>query len=223
MVGKFLRALVTRPFYYRDVIEQFEAIGVGLADGRDPDRHVHGHGAGAAVRLHARPVRRAVDGRPPRERVDHQGAGPRAHRPDGRGTRRVRHRRRARLDDGDRPDRRAARARDRPDPQARRAAHPRRHRHGADPHRDRQRRRHGRRMAGDGHAAARRVVGLLERRRAGPLHPGCLDGPHQAVLPGLHDREHRLPRRPADARAARRASAARRPTRSSPVRSPSSR
>jgi phospholipid/cholesterol/gamma-HCH transport system permease protein len=29
MVGKFLRGLVTRPFYYRDVIEQFEAIGVG--------------------------------------------------------------------------------------------------------------------------------------------------------------------------------------------------
>jgi phospholipid/cholesterol/gamma-HCH transport system permease protein len=29
MVGKVMRALVTRPFYYRDVIEQCEAIGVG--------------------------------------------------------------------------------------------------------------------------------------------------------------------------------------------------
>ena len=29
MVGKFLRALVTRPFYFRDVVEQFDAIGVG--------------------------------------------------------------------------------------------------------------------------------------------------------------------------------------------------
>ena len=29
MVGKVLRGLVSRPFYYRDVIEQFEAIGVG--------------------------------------------------------------------------------------------------------------------------------------------------------------------------------------------------
>jgi phospholipid/cholesterol/gamma-HCH transport system permease protein len=29
LIGKFMRSLVTRPFYYRDVIEQFEAIGVG--------------------------------------------------------------------------------------------------------------------------------------------------------------------------------------------------
>jgi phospholipid/cholesterol/gamma-HCH transport system permease protein len=29
MLGKFLRGLTTRPFYLRDVIEQFEAIGVG--------------------------------------------------------------------------------------------------------------------------------------------------------------------------------------------------
>ena len=29
LVGQFLRSLVTRPFYYRDVIEQFEHIGVG--------------------------------------------------------------------------------------------------------------------------------------------------------------------------------------------------
>jgi phospholipid/cholesterol/gamma-HCH transport system permease protein len=29
MIGKVGRAMVTRPFYYRDIIEQFEAIGVG--------------------------------------------------------------------------------------------------------------------------------------------------------------------------------------------------
>ena len=29
MLGKVGRALVTRPFYYRDVIEQFQVIGVG--------------------------------------------------------------------------------------------------------------------------------------------------------------------------------------------------
>ncbi|HVL66959.1 MAG TPA: ABC transporter permease [Vicinamibacterales bacterium] len=29
MVGKAARALVTRPFYYRDVVEQFEIIGIG--------------------------------------------------------------------------------------------------------------------------------------------------------------------------------------------------
>ncbi len=29
MLGRFARGLVTRPFYYRDVIQQFDAIGVG--------------------------------------------------------------------------------------------------------------------------------------------------------------------------------------------------
>jgi phospholipid/cholesterol/gamma-HCH transport system permease protein len=29
MIGKVGRSLVTRPFYYRDIVEQFEAIGVG--------------------------------------------------------------------------------------------------------------------------------------------------------------------------------------------------
>ena len=29
MIGKVARGLVSRPFYYRDVIEQFDAIGVG--------------------------------------------------------------------------------------------------------------------------------------------------------------------------------------------------
>jgi phospholipid/cholesterol/gamma-HCH transport system permease protein len=29
LIGRFMRGLVSRPFYYRDVIEQFDAIGVG--------------------------------------------------------------------------------------------------------------------------------------------------------------------------------------------------
>src|SRR5262245_51146933 len=29
MVGKFFRSIVTRPYYYRDIIEQFDAIGIG--------------------------------------------------------------------------------------------------------------------------------------------------------------------------------------------------
>jgi phospholipid/cholesterol/gamma-HCH transport system permease protein len=29
MVGKAARACVTRPFYYRDIVEQFDIIGVG--------------------------------------------------------------------------------------------------------------------------------------------------------------------------------------------------
>ena len=50
---------------------------------------------------------------------------------DGDGPRRLGHRRRARIDGGDRSDRRAARARHRSGPQARRAARARRHPHGA--------------------------------------------------------------------------------------------
>ena len=194
-----------------------------LADGRHAGGYVYRDGAGAAVRFHPRPVRRAVHGWPSRQRLHHQGTGTCAHGSDGRGAGRVRHRRRTRLDDGDRPDRRAARARDRSHPEARRPADPRRHRHGADPHRDRQRRRHGRRVAGHGHAAAGGIVGLLERRRTGPLHPGRLDGAHQAVLPGLHDCQHRLSRRDADAVAVRRVSGAPPRTQSWPARWRSSR
>ena len=49
----------------------------------------------------------------------------------------------------------------------------------------------------DRRRAARRLVGLLELGRPGPLHPGRLDGPDQAVLPRLRHRQHRLPRRAA--------------------------
>ncbi len=56
----------------------------------------------------------------------------------------------------------------------------------------------------------------------GLLHPGRLDGADQAVLPRLCDREHRLPRRPANVTAAPRVSAGPRPMPWSPARSPSS-
>jgi phospholipid/cholesterol/gamma-HCH transport system permease protein len=46
------------PFYFRDVIEQFDAIGFRLADSRAADGMFTGHGARAPVGLHARPVRR---------------------------------------------------------------------------------------------------------------------------------------------------------------------
>jgi hypothetical protein len=77
MVGKAARATVTRPFYFRDVVEQFDAIGVGSMTVVLLTGHVHRHGAGAAVGHHARPVRRALDGRAARERVDGEGAGAR--------------------------------------------------------------------------------------------------------------------------------------------------
>ena len=54
---------------------------------------------------------------------------------------------------------------------------------------------------------------LLERGGRGPVHAGRLDGTDQALLPGLGDRDHRLPRRAAGRPAAPRASAAPRPTR----------
>ena len=82
---------------------------------------------------HARSVRRALDGRPAGQRVDGQGARAGADRADGVGARRLGDRRGARLDDGDRSDRGAARARHRSDPQAGGAARPRRRLHDAAP------------------------------------------------------------------------------------------
>ena len=63
--------------------------------------------------------------------------------------------------------------------------------------------------------AARRVERLLDVDHRRPVSGGRLDGADQAVRARLRHRDHRVPRRPADARAAPRASAARRPTRSS--------
>ena len=108
MLGQVRRAgCVSRPFYYRDVIEQFDVIGIGSLTVVLLTGHVHRDGARAAVRHHAGPVRRALDGRPSRQRLDGQGAGTGADRADGRRARRLGHRGGTRLDDGDRSDRRA--------------------------------------------------------------------------------------------------------------------
>ena len=63
------------------------------------------------------------------------------------------------------------------------------------------------------YAAAGGVERLLDVGRSRrSTSQDVVDGAHQAVLPRLRDRQHRLPRRAAHAAAARRASAARRPT-----------
>ena len=53
MIGKVGRAMVTRPFYMRDVIEQFEAVGVGSLTVVLLTGMFTGHGARAAVGAHA--------------------------------------------------------------------------------------------------------------------------------------------------------------------------
>ena len=81
MVGQGRHAsLVTRPFYYRDIIEQFEHHRHRLADRRPADRAVHRDGARAAVGHDAGPVRRPLDGRPAGQRLDGEGARPGADR-----------------------------------------------------------------------------------------------------------------------------------------------
>ena len=117
-----IRGTVTRPFYRHDVIEQFEAIGIGSLT----VVLLTGFFTGAVLALNtgitldqfgARDfVGRLISASMIKE------LGPGADRADAGRPRRVGHRRRARLDDGDRSDQRAARARHRSDPQAGRAA-----------------------------------------------------------------------------------------------------
>ena len=89
MLGKVGRAMVTRPFYLRDVIEQFDAIGVGSLT----VVLLTGMFTGMVLALqfghHARSVRRALHGGPPGQRVDGQGAGTGADRADGGRARRA--------------------------------------------------------------------------------------------------------------------------------------
>ena len=73
LLGQVGRALVTRPIYGRDIVEQFDAIGIGslavvLLTGMFTGMVLalqSGHDAG--------PVRRAPGGRPPRQRLDGEG------------------------------------------------------------------------------------------------------------------------------------------------------
>ncbi len=96
------------------------------------------------------------------ERLDDQGARPGAHRPDAGRPRRLRHRRRARVDGRHRSDQRPARARNRPRAQARRSAHPRGHLHGARPDGHRRYIRDRRRLDHRRHQPARRLERLLD-------------------------------------------------------------
>ena len=141
MIKQVLRGLVTPPFYFRDIVEQFESIGVGsltvvlltgmftgmvlaLQSGFTLDqfgaRSMVGRLVSASMVKELGPV---LTGLMVAGRV---GSG---------------HRRGARLDDGDRSDRRAARAGHRSDPQAGPAARPGRGRDGAAPDRHLRRRR----------------------------------------------------------------------------------
>ena len=212
-------ALVTRPFYFRDIVEQFDAIGVGsltvvlltgmftgmvlaLQSGFTLDqfgaRSMVGRLVSASMVKELGPV---LTGLMVAGRV---GSGIAAEL----GSMMVTDQIAALRALGTDPIRKLVRA-----------AHPRRPRHGAGPHRHR-RARVG--MVGgwivtvDAAAVASSVY--WNAVVAGPLHPGRVDGADQAVLPRLRHRQHRLPRRPAHARAAPRASAARRPTPSSPAR-----
>ena len=122
MIGQVARALVTPPIYYRDIIDQFDSIGIGsltvvllaglftgmvlaLNSGITLDqfgaRSMVGRLISASMVKELGPVLTGL-----------MVAGPG----------RLGHRRRDRLDAGHGPDCRAARARHRPDPQAGRAA-----------------------------------------------------------------------------------------------------
>ena len=55
-----IRGMFSRPFYFRDVVEQFDEIGIGSLTVVLLHRILHGRRAGAADRDHARSVRRAA-------------------------------------------------------------------------------------------------------------------------------------------------------------------
>ena len=67
-------ASVTRPFYCRDIVEQFDAIGVGSLTVVLLTGFFTGAVLALQTRHDARPVRRAPVRRPPGQRVDDQGA-----------------------------------------------------------------------------------------------------------------------------------------------------
>ncbi len=67
-------ALVTPPFYFRDVVEQLESIGVGSLAVVLLTGAFTGAVLALQIGLHAGPVRGARGGRPPGERVDGEGA-----------------------------------------------------------------------------------------------------------------------------------------------------
>ena len=197
MLAKTARGVVTPPFYYKDVVQQFDAIGIGsltvvlltgtftgmvlaLQSGITLDqfgaRSMVGRLVSASIVKELGPV---LTGLMVAGRV---GSGIAAEL----GSMMVTDQIAALRALGTDPVRKLVVPRD-----------SRRPGHGAGADRHLERCRHGRRLDRDRRRAARRLVGLLELGRPGPLHPGRLDGPDQAVLPRLRHRQHRLPRRAA--------------------------
>ena len=157
LIGKVGRAVVTPPVLLPRHRRAVRRDRRRLADGRAADRDVH-----RAWCWRSSPGSRSISSARARWSAGWSARrwckelGPVLTGPDGRRARRIGHRRGARVDDGDRSDRGAARARHRSDPQAGRAADPRRPADGAAPDRRVGRHRHGRRLDRDRAAAPRR-------------------------------------------------------------------
>ena len=74
LLGAALRGLVTPPIYRHDIVEQFDAIGVGSLTVVLLTGFFTGAALASQSRADARSVRRPADRRPSGERVDDQGA-----------------------------------------------------------------------------------------------------------------------------------------------------
>ena len=163
--ARFGRAVVTPPIYYRDIIEQFDSIGIGsltvvLLAGLFTGMVLALNSGITLDQFGARSmVGRLISASMVKE------LGPVLTGLMVVGPRRLGHRGRARIDARHRSDRGAARARHRSDPQAGRAARARRASHDAAAERARDRHRHGRRLDRDGAAVPRRQHRLLDQRR----------------------------------------------------------
>ena len=156
------RGMVSRPFYYRDLVEQFEQIGIGsltvvLLTGLFTGAVLALQSGLTLDQFGARPfVGRLVSASMIKE------LGPVLTALMLTGTRRVGHRGRAGIDDGGRTDQRAARAGHRSDPQAGRAANPGRDADVPGAHGRGRLRRHPRRLGDCGLPAARGVERVLD-------------------------------------------------------------
>ncbi len=122
LAWKAVSNLFSAPRYWDDVIAQMDYIGFGFAADYRSDRLFHRLRAGAPIRHVAGGVRRDQHDRQPGRALHGEGAWPGADRTDGLRAHGLRHGLRAGLDEGDRADRRHARAGHRPGPQAGHAA-----------------------------------------------------------------------------------------------------
>ena len=195
-----IKGAFSRPFYAHDVMEQIDIIGLGSLT----VVLLTGFFTGAVLALQSGMTLDQFGARPFVGRLISASMikelGPGADRADAGRARRLGHRRGAGFDDRHRADRRLARARHRSDAQAGGAARARGLHHVPDPDGRGEYGGHARRVDHRRHAAARVVRRVLDVGRRRPLHPGRVDGHHQAVLSGLRDRDDWVPCRPADER-----------------------